>query len=87
MKKIFFALSIMLVSFTSFTHKEETPNFNCTITMIQITRYNCGDVYEGSSSVVNTAPGCTSQTYYDIETGPDVTLCTHDHSAPPDGVN
>lgn len=83
---------VLLTSFTTDKQIEETQGCSvteassCYITVVSITRYVCGDVYEGSSSYYDPLGDCGSYTYYEVTPGQDNGICTHDHSAPPDGV-
>ncbi|MET0462054.1 MAG: hypothetical protein ABW007_02835 [Chitinophagaceae bacterium] len=95
MRKFFPALALGFILLTSFvSDKPETDTEStvsagvtgCHITVVSITRYVCGDVYEGSASFYDPESNCGVQTFYEVTPGQDNGICTHDHSAPPDGL-
>jgi hypothetical protein len=87
MKKVLFVLAVSLIALTSFApEKKETANESatCVVTVYEVTRYFCGDVV---NYVYNTTGPCNTTVIIEITNDRSEEPCTHDHSAPPDGLN
>ncbi|WP_126970434.1 hypothetical protein [Gynurincola endophyticus] len=89
MKKFLCVLTVSFIAFTSFVPEKKLSEpaetaASCPVTIYDVIRYYCGDVYVGA---VNTTGDCNHPVILNIVIDRSEQPCTHDHSAPPDGLN